>query len=72
MTQSELRRELGLTAARVSQILGVLEEERLILRQRRGKENLVSLASARPVTEAPMAERRSEVPPRFLVRQLAA
>ena len=45
-SQSVLRHELGLSAARLSQVLGVMEEGGLVQRQKRGKENLVSLAPA--------------------------
>ncbi len=41
--QSVLKDELHLSAARLSQVLGVMEEGGLIRRRKRGKENFVSL-----------------------------
>lgn len=46
MTQSELRQKLHLSAARLSQVLAVMEEGRLIRRRKQGKENLVALHAA--------------------------
>ena len=43
--QSELREQLGISPGRMSQVLGVMEEGRLVERRRRGKENIVSLAA---------------------------
>jgi DNA-binding MarR family transcriptional regulator len=45
MAQSALRKTLGVTAARVSQILAVMEESGLIRREKKGRENLVARAS---------------------------
>lgn len=45
-SQSEMRSRLKLSAARMSQVLGVMEEGGLIVRQKRGKENWVSLSPA--------------------------
>ncbi|MSP96954.1 MAG: ArsR family transcriptional regulator [Betaproteobacteria bacterium] len=44
-SQTTLRHELRLSAARLSQVLGVMEEGGLIQRQKRGKENMVSVVS---------------------------
>lgn len=60
VSQGALREKLGLSPARLSQVLGVMEEGGLIQRQKRGKENLVSLAAARfPSSTAPLAHRRT-------------
>jgi DNA-binding transcriptional ArsR family regulator len=53
--QRKLREELGLSAPRLSQILAVMEEGRLIRRRKQGKENLIALHNAEastPHTEA--------------------
>lgn len=52
MPQSELQAALGLSAQRLSQVLGVMEEGGLIQRQKRGKEKLVSLVLARELSPA--------------------
>ena len=41
--QAEVRKRLGLSAARLSQVLGVMEEGGLIARMKRGKENVLSV-----------------------------
>jgi hypothetical protein len=74
ITQAQVRQELELTPARVSQILGVLEEAHLIRRERRGKENVVMLpfesviggASAEVAVIGPPERALSH----FLLRQL--
>ena len=58
VSQGVLREKLDLSPARLSQVLGVMEEGGLIQRQKRGKENLVSLAGAGFLpNEAPLAHR---------------
>ena len=57
MAQSALRERLGVTAARVSQILAVMEESGLIRREKKGRENLVTRAGldarGTPATSSP-------------------
>lgn len=43
--QSELAKELGVTAANVSQLVGKLEEARLVTREDRGRAKLVQLTA---------------------------
>lgn len=45
LMQSALRKAVGLSAPRLSQVLAVMEEGGLIRREKRGKENVVSLAA---------------------------
>jgi DNA-binding transcriptional ArsR family regulator len=51
VAQSDLLEKLAVTAPRVSQILGVMEAGGLIRRQRRGKENLVTLVAEEVVAK---------------------
>ncbi len=44
MTQSDLAQAMELSAGRISQLLGVLEEQGEVVRARRGKESFVSIA----------------------------
>ena len=56
ITQLKLAKHLGLSAGRVSQVLAVMEQQRLITRRRQGRESLVSLAGdtpSRATTSAP-------------------
>jgi len=52
-TQAALAAHLGLSAGRVSQILGVLESRGRVLRQRQGQENWVSWATQAEAQPAP-------------------
>lgn len=53
MRQSELAKRLELSAGRVSQILGVLEERGVVARQRQGRDCWVSLPGPVAVRQAP-------------------
>lgn len=59
MTQTALARALQLSAGRVSQLLGVLEEQGKVKRVRRGKESFVS-ALASPALQAVSVDRSTQ------------